>query len=109
MRTYKYFFFLMASVAGLQVGVAASPGYGTYGECVNSELKKHSSPSEEAFLASGLYCRDLFQSMATKDKKALIEKIKKQCPFDYDGAVKAGYTHEEVVSFLEKQKPDCLK
>jgi len=76
--------------------------HSSFDECVHTELRKYPNPTESAHNTVIRYCADIYH-------KIEIEKIKKNCNYRYDDAIKAGYSHYEIRQHLLQTNPKCLE
>ncbi len=96
--SFLFFSFHNKAIAGIL-------GYESGAECVNKELQKYPKPTAEALYAANKYCEKYFEA----EKEILIKKIEESCKFKYQEAVKDGYKHEEIIDYIKKTNPKCLK
>jgi len=78
--------------------------YETRLECVNAELQKYSQPTQAALAVATTLCAERFE----RREKAEARKIR-ECGYKYDDAVEAGLTHQELVDYMKRTKPKCLR
>ena len=90
---------LLLPVSSLEAQL--SQRYQSREECVNLELQKYRTPSDAAYVAATRFCNEYFV-------KIEAEKIRK-CGFDYDKALGAGATHEQILRVAKGESKDCLR
>lgn len=93
---------ILLTIVFLPATAQVSQKYQSRDECVNRELQKYPSPTQVAYAAAFRFCDGLFT-------KIEIEKIDKKCGFNYHLAIKDGYTHAEVIEYIAKSNPTCLR
>jgi len=82
-------------------------GYTTEEECNLKELRKYSTPNDNARLTVAKYCALEFAEKKNKQYEALLKRIEKECRFKVEAARKEGYSPLEIIDYVAANDKAC--